>query len=211
MNLPLYSMIRTLRSSEEVILYARLLRISAEDEAATLEFLQSEYASESREYPGEAPAFDAAAARWAAHTLYIAAQVLLYREHKSADLPVLLPAYNGNTDAAALLSADLCLRFLPDVLQQLQLIDPLDPLNSLLLTHLQHWHYSGLVLHEAPADADLQPVLQNPCLKQLYINRIISCRRTKTALLPGLEPAVRNALGIYEDVFWPGFNTRTEL
>jgi len=204
-------MIRTLRSSEEVVLYARLLRITEEDEAATLEFLQNEYASECREYPGEAPAFDAGAALWAARTVYIAAQVLLCREHKGADLSSLLPAYTGTADASALLSADICLRFLPDILQQLQLIDPLDPVNALLTEHLQQWHYSGLVLYETPAETDLQPVLNNPCLKQLYINRIITSRRKQTALLPGLGPALQNALGIYENVFWPGFNTSTAL
>lgn len=212
MNLLLLPMIQQLRKAEEVILYQRLLQVEPDDEQATLTFLQEEYALEQLEYPAGAPVFCPDAAIWAARTVYTAAQVYLYREHKESDLPLLFPDFSGNTDAAAMLSADLCLRFLPHILQATANTDPDDPMICILQNLLHTWHYSGInASPQTVAEPDLRAVFSNTCFTQLYINRIITRRRSDLAKIPLLAPYVKSTLGIYENELWPGYETNTTL
>ena len=51
--------------------------------------------------------FNKDAALWAAKTIYIAAQLMLYRENKSVELAKLLPDYNGEINASSILSSRL--------------------------------------------------------------------------------------------------------
>jgi hypothetical protein len=53
-----YQTIKTLRQSEEMVLYDRLPHISPAEEKQVLGFLQSEYQTENTGYPYQAPAFD---------------------------------------------------------------------------------------------------------------------------------------------------------
>ena len=157
-------MVQHLRQHEEVMLYGNLLHIDDSDAAETVAWLQEEYGKESSEYPHTAPPFDAAAALWAAKTMNAAAQLLLYRENKPEDLGSLFPPFDREIDSSAILSADLCLRFLPDTLRELKLIDSLDPLILILENILQAWHYSGISYPIDPAKTDLETGMADLCL-----------------------------------------------
>src|SRR5690349_9392870 len=110
-----YNMIRSLRTDEQVVLYNNVLEIGEEDLNATLAFLENEFKKESLDYPYTCPSFNLLAGLWGAKTIYTAAQLLLYREHKEADLSALFPDYTNSPDASEMISADLCLRFLPGI------------------------------------------------------------------------------------------------
>ncbi len=192
----------TLRNSEEIILYAYDSLIPSAEHTLAIDFLAIEYENECLGYPGVPPAFDTNAALWSAQTVYKAAQLLLYRKDKEADLPLLLPPFTEPITPGAMLSADLCLRFLPDVLQMAKNIDADDLLVTLLTTFLQQWHYSaiGYKLHVAEDDFDI--IINNFCLRQLYIDRVIARKDQQAALQPVLAPFVKAALGHYQPHFW---------
>lgn len=194
-----------LRNEEALLLHSRLAPGSAEEEALVGDFLDLEYANECLDYPGTAPDYDKAAALWGARTLYVAAQLLLYREHRNDELPALLPPYQGPLTPGAVLSADLCLRFLPDVLQQVKQIDVNDSLAVLLEKHLVQWHYSGVGYPLDEGQLNMHMVSSNVCLQLLYVNRIIHRKHRKLALLPVLQPLVKAAMGHYSSDFWKDF------
>lgn len=202
-------MVKMLRQNEEILLYANILTIDKSDSESVVDFLQNEYYNESLEYSYTAPDFNKDAALWAAKTIYIAAQLLLYRENKAVDLPQLLPEYIGKIDAAAILSADLCLRFLPDILIQLKMIDADDDLIVILENHLVKWHYAGVNYKLAIEQLDFSSVIANQCLHQLYINRIIEFKNLQLAKHPACIELVKASLGFFEQEFWNDFKIAT--
>lgn len=200
-------MIKHLREQEEIILYDSMLNIPQADQKEALSFLQQEYQRESLNYPYTPPPFNEQAASWAATTLYTAAQLMLNREHQEADLSLLLPDYTNNPDPSELLSADLCLRFLPDILQQLKLIDRDDALISILEQKLITWHFSGVNYILAIEKIDFQHIQDNPCLHQLYADRIILNKKIRLAKHPAFESRIAANLGMYAQELWKEFKT----
>jgi hypothetical protein len=202
-----FPVIQHLRQQEEVVLYGNIMNIEADELSTAAAFLQNEYQQEALEYPSTAPAFDEEAAIWGAKIFYITAQLLLYRENKESDLALLLPGFDGACTPSAALSADLCLRFLPDMLVQLKLIDPEDALIDTLEALLSTWHYSGIAYPLVLETLDFMVVLSDPCLQQLYINRVMANKRLPLANHPSLNGFVRANLGIFAPAFWNEFKT----
>ena len=200
-------MLQHLRHYEEVILYGNAFEVPAEEQEEIIRYLREEYAAEAQGNPYQAPPFHPQAALWAARTLYTAAQMLLYREHKATDLEAVLPPFGGERTAAALLSADLALRFLPDLVAQLRVIDPEDRLIAVLEAHLAVWHYSAVTGSPSPDRLDFAPVVSSPCLLQLYVNRVIEHKKTSLAFHPDLVQGVRASLGGYASELWPELNS----
>lgn len=202
-------MVKSIRQNEEVMLYANILEITEEESIKVIEFLKSEYQLESFNYPFCTPAFNSEAALWAAKLLYIAAQLMLYRENKEADLEKLITEFNREIKPSEILSADLCLRFLPAIIVQLKIIDPEDRLISILEGHLKRWHYSAINYTLEIENLDFKQIHESPTLEQLYINRIIEYKKIKLAKLPKFKQRIDAHLGIYVKEFWNEFNIET--
>ena len=202
-----YNTINQLRQNEELILYDRVLHFLDEDEQLVKEFLKIEFEIESQNYPFTPPAYNETAALWGAKLIYTTCQLILYRENKEAELPLLLPVYNNEIDAAAILSADLCLRFLPQALQQTKNIDPDDALITVVENHLQQWHYSGIGYVLNAATVNFDTVFANECMQQLYIDRVIQKKDMQRAMLPLLQKKITAAMGIYSATFWNELNS----
>ncbi len=200
---PLHQTIQHLRQQEALLLHGHLTTIAPDDEAATLRFLQSEYENEQLDYPHEPPTFHPETALWAAKYLFIAAQLLLHRQHETKKLPTLLPVFEGYLSAQAILSADLCLRFVPALLDQLKAIDPEDELIQLLQAQLQRWHYSGVPKIKNTEDIDLTAITTNPCLHQLYIDRVVRHKNKVLSEHPALQPGINASLGLYSELLMP--------
>lgn len=200
-----YETIYQLRTNEEIILYDKLLNINADDEALVKEFLQIEFFVESKNHPFSTPKYNAESALWAAKTIYTACQILLYREHQVAELTNLLPLFAQPITTETILSADLCLRFLPQILSEAKLIDPEDKVIPILESILNQWHYSGIGLILTLDNLDFDPIFSNPCLEQLYIDRVIEKKDRKRAELPQMLEKVRATLGNYTDKYWNEF------
>lgn len=204
-------MVRHLREREEIMLFRNILNIDEYDGAEATGYLQEEYRKESLEYPYSAPPFDPAAALWAAKTMNMAAQLLLYRENKPEDLESFFPAYEKEINGSAMLSADLCLRFLPGTVKEMKLIDSMDSIILLLERILIQWHYSGISYPLDPEKPDLQTVTNDPCLLQLYLNRILHYKNIKLALHPLFRERISANLGLFANDYWKAFNTEKQL
>jgi hypothetical protein len=200
-----YETIYQLRTSEEIVLYDKFLDFNIEDEELVKEFLQIEFDIESENHPFSAPAYDSEAALWAAKIVYTSCQILLYREHKEAELTNLLPLFPQIITTEAILSADLCLRFLPQILKESKLIDQEDLVIPILESILQQWHYSGIGIKLTLEDLDFYPILINPCLEQLYIDRVIEKKDRERAELPQIAEKIRATLGNYAENYWSEF------
>jgi len=201
--------IRHLREQEEMLIYDRLISTTGTEEEAVGVFLQEEYEKEIVGYPGYPPPFEQEAAVWAAKIVFNASQLLLSRDQNNKDLGQLLTGYRATIDAAAILSADLCLRCLPDVITKAREINPDDGLIPLLEEVLQTWHYSGVGYFKGGAGGpgmgekfDWTPVLANDCLRRLYIDRVIGRRAAGLANSPALRSEIRAALGDHSAYFW---------
>lgn len=204
MNHYFLASIKHLREHEEIMLYGNLLTISKEEQVLTTSYLQNEFEKECLSYPYSInPDFNAELALWAAQTVYIAAQLMLYRENKAKELSILLPIYSGaptNTDDN--LSADLTLRFLPHIIKHLHVIDPEDALIPLLVEHLKTWHYSGIAYPLEVKDLNLENIYQNKYLQKMYTDRVIAFKNMALAQHPTIAPWVNASLGIYAKEFW---------
>lgn len=203
------SMIQTLRAHEEVLLFNDILTFTDSETDSVTAFLRAEHEREALEHPPGVPAFDASAALWSAQTVYVAAQLILYRRHEEKDVPLLMPPFSGVIDATAMLSADLCLRFLPDMIVQLKMMDTQDVLIPLLEDTLQRWHYSGVRHPLNPAVLDFAPVVADACLHQLYAQRIVEHRKLVLAELPAFKHTIAAQLGMYGAEFWNDFKNDT--
>ncbi|MBL4754912.1 MAG: hypothetical protein JKY52_15110 [Flavobacteriales bacterium] len=204
-----FNMIEKLRQDEEIMLYGNILKFDELEEIEVIEFLRNQYEAESMDYSHVAPAFDDDAALWGAKTIYTAAQLILYRKDEPDSLAALLPFFEGEFNSSSAVSVDLCLRFLPQMITQLKLIDHEDRLIEVLEKQLYLWHYSGVAYKLKPDKLDLSMISSDPCLHQLYVNRIIANRRSELAQHISNSDLVRANLGIYQNEFWKEFETTT--
>jgi hypothetical protein len=216
------STISHLREQEEMLIYDRFTSTTTEEEKAVADLLREEYAKEVMNFPGIALSFEREAAVWAARIVFNASQLLLSREKGAQDMVELLPPFSGAMTPAAILSADLCLRCLPDIIGKAKEINPDDPLIGLLEHLLGDWHYSGVGYFRLPEDGgesgsaeagsagaggmgdlfDWSPILADDCLRLLYIDRVIERRVKALANLPELRPGILAAMGDHSNSFW---------
>lgn len=189
-------MIRYLRHQEAVMLFGKYAIINEDEFEQVAQFLESEYHQECYEYPGNAPEFDKGAAIWAAELVHVAAQLLLNRQQTMDEIDESLQAYSGELNASAHLSADLSLRFLPRIIDKLQLIDPEDELVSKLDGILSQWPYSAIGrIKEAQVDLDLIITDQN--LLSLYADRVLEKGRIQDVVHQSIQQQLLASLGMY--------------
>lgn len=200
-------MIRTLRSNEIIELHGGKLRMPQEnEELAVLEFLKSQYQQETLDYPHQAPDFNSNAALFGAKIIYISTQLYVFRDSEAHLLSTLIPVFAHNMNASSILSADLCLRFLPQVVIELKNADKEDKLIKILENILETWHYSAIGYQLSKTTSDFNNVLKNQCIRQLYIDRIISRKCMDLAILPQWNSFVSGDLGIFASNLWPEFH-----
>lgn len=196
-------MIIDLRTEEKVTLYDNILATSENENWMVESFLEKEYKTESLDFPYSVPVYDKNAALWGAKLCYVAAQLILYRQNKKEELEELTPKYTGEMNASTILSADLCLRFVPQMMFHLKAMDPEDSLIPLLQNTLNTWHYSNVANGQNGTEVDVQKILENPCLKQLYVDRIIAHKNKYLAQLPSIYPLIVSTIGIHKKEYWP--------
>jgi len=205
-----FHMIQQLRQQEEIVLYENILKKEDGELEKVIDFLEFEYRDESTNYPYTAPSYHPTAALWAANTIYNAAQLILYRDHKETDLNRLFPEFEPVLDASAVLSADLCLRFLPDMIFQLKVIDSQDGLIEILEKIVEKWHYSGMRCDPEIGKLDFQAIASDQCAMQLYVNRIIEYKKLKLSEHPACSKVIKSSLGMYGEQLWKEFKLENE-
>jgi hypothetical protein len=206
----LTSFLHDLLTTGTVTLSGRPAPFEAADLLAADALLRAYYAEDALALPHSAPAFDAAAARWAARYLYYTIQLALVRELSETVIEDYLPDFAGEVTPEAVYSADLTFRYLPDLLHLAKGLAPGDALVARLQATARCWPLS-FVGQERPTPAAEGVVLDHPALRQEYVDRIIRAQNRVWAGQAHLTPLVRAALGGHAATLWPDFQAFTLL
>ncbi len=151
--------------------------------------------------PGDAPPLSVAAAGWALAWLVDACRFLVYRDLDAAVVQRSLAHPCPEPPSASVCySADLFLRFVPDLIRLANAVGTDDPLVDSLHRVAAAWPLSGVGVNKIAADDSLRPVLAHPALIRLYVDRIIARHAVAELANRQLADAVRNALGGYKQL-----------
>jgi hypothetical protein len=135
--------------------------------------------------------------QWAAERLYRACQFLVYREigadEVRADSAVKCPA---PPSPATCYSADLVLRYLPDVFALARGIAREDPLVDGLLELARAWALSSVGVPDV-GEVDVTPFVRHAGLRRLYVDRIITRDDRSRVGDAEIAQAVREAVGAF--------------
>ncbi|WFB66896.1 hypothetical protein [Chryseobacterium sp. WX] len=207
---PFLDTIFLLRKEECITLFSNLQQISPQEEAEAGDYFEAEFEKERLEFLSDQLTCSKETAVWAAKVLYHSAQLYLIRENTEKNIDNLIPRFKGTRDIPSILSADLSLRFLPQVMVALHTVDPEDALIPMLENILTQFHYSGVGY-----DLDLKNVnwteeLQDNTYRKLYLERIVEKRDYKLAEIPFINKLLIAEFGMYKDAFWRELKTITE-
>ena len=205
-----FNMIQNLREQESVLLYQNLFKFEEDEKDAVIKYLTTEFEKEKLGYPFISPKFNSEAALWSAQVVYIAAQLLLYRKTPEEALINLFPNEVEEVTPETMLSADLCLRFLPSIVEELRVIDPDDKLVGFLDNILKKWMFSAVDTKLFPDEIGLDVLFSNQCLTQLYLNRIVKFNNTQLAKYHRINSAIKGNLGLYYQELWPNYKELIE-
>lgn len=166
---------------------------------AVVDFLRSEFIMQSPALPEGDFHFDRDAAYWAAELLYYSSQLLLNREEVFEDVEKFLRQYEGKMDRSAVLSADLTLRFLPDLIDELININVEDPLIEKLQIISKAWPYSMIAACKKEDELDLSILEMDPWLVQLFAERAVHVQNHIVKKIPAINQYYTDTLGIYKE------------
>ena len=203
---PFLQAIEQLLETGTLTLHGRIDEVPAADMRVVLEVLKERFEREATGYPGPPLKWDAIAAGWSVKVVFYAVQLLLYRSHDVDDLAYYFAGLGQPKTAAAIASADICLRYLPSILRQLEAIDVEDVLIPILQGVLHKWHYTGLLAGLTPDPKNLEAILEDESLMQLYVDRVIETKNRAAAALPELSGSIVGALGNHAEVYWKELN-----
>lgn len=181
---------------------------SPEDITTAEELLHIFYEQDTKEMPGQAPAFDKAAALWAASYFYQAVQLTIDREITAEEINQYLKSFPGTITAEAIYSADIVLRNLTSLIELAKGLSPGDPLLGHLKNTAADWPFSsvGIEVKERKNEA---LIIAHSSLRQEYTDRIIFKKDKIRASDQRIHSLVIETAGEYAPVFWPGFETLT--
>lgn len=199
---PFLDTIFLLRNSGSITVFSNLQEISKKEEQEAGDYFEAEFEKERLEFLSTAIHCDKEAAVWGAKVLYHSAQLYLIRENTSKDLDQLIPRMKITTDVPTILSADLSLRFLPQIISVLQTADPYDPLVKILEEILTQFHYSGIGYPLKLEKVNWEKELQDKTYRKLYLERIVEKKAYSLAETPYINKLLVADFGLHKDVYW---------
>ncbi|ASK31943.1 hypothetical protein CEY12_18315 [Chryseobacterium sp. T16E-39] len=199
-----------LRKEECISVFSDIQKISAKEEQDASDYFEAEFEKERLEFLSDRITYNKESAIWAAKVLYYAAQLYLIRENTAKDLDLLIPEFTGTKNAFSQLSADLSLRFLPQIVSALQVLDPVDPLIGRLESILLQFHYSGIGYDLDLGKIDWEDELKEPTYRKLYIERIVEKKAYRLAEIPYINQLLMAEFGLHKDEFWRELKTINE-
>lgn len=207
---PFLDTIFLLRKEECITLFSSLQKISPQEEAEAGDYFETEFEKERLEFLSDQFTCNKEAAVWAAKILYHSSQLYLIRENTEKDIEKLIPGFKGTRDISSILSADLSLRFLPQLMIALHTVDPEDPLIARLEDILTQFHYSGIGYDLDLKNINWNDELKDTTYRKLYLERIVEKKDYKLAEIPFINKLITAEFGIHKDAFWRELKTITE-
>lgn len=191
-----------LMQSGQVTVPHEMVNFEQVDLKDSVVLLEAYHYSDSLEMPGIVPNFHADAALWAAKYIFTTIQLLLLRNIDGAEIDTYLRDYGGERSAEAIYSADLTLRFLPDLLKFGSGLSPADPLIVKLKSTAERWPYSSVGVEELTSQAD-ENILAHPSLRIAYIDRIIQKKDVARLRYTNEKNLLKEVLGNHQAKLWP--------
>lgn len=191
-----------LRKEECITIFSNIHTISKKEEQDAAEYFESEFEKERLEFLSEHLTCDKETSVWAAKIFYHAAQLYLIRENTAKDLDQLIPEFKGVKSISSLLSADLSLRFLPQIIMALQNIDPDDALIGRLENILLQFHYSGVGYDLDLGEINWEKELKDRTYRKLYLERIVEMKAYRLAEIPYINQLLIAEFGMHKNEFW---------
>lgn len=172
MQITLFDFISNLLGKGEISVTQNLSDFTDRDQEEAANALRQMYEQDVLEMPHTAPEFAEKPALWAAIYLYRAIQCSLLRNLEEEKVRELLPIYSGEKNTAAIYSADLMLRYLPDLWNLAKGLAPDDILVVLLRETAQQFPFSSIGI-EGIEKLEIDEILNHSSLRQSYIDRIL--------------------------------------
>lgn len=173
-----------------------------EDMDEAKEILKSYYQEDITEMPYEAPQYFEEAALWAAKYLYNAVQLTVLRDEGKEIIRDQLGAYPGPKNASAIYSADLMLRYLPQLFQVVKGLAPGDVLVEELRKTAVDWPFSSVGI-QLDVQINDDTLFEHLSLRYAYIDRIISEKDMQRIKEPLVLKYIQEVAGEHLDFFWP--------
>lgn len=191
-----------LRKEGTMTIFSDIKLISQKEEKDAADYLETEFGKERLEFLSNEINCDRETAVWGAKVLYHSAQLHLIRDNTAKDLNQLIPLFKGKKDTSSILSADLSLRFLPQIVAVLHHVDPEDQLIKILENILQQFHYSGIGYDLDLKDINWEEELKDKIYRKLYLERIVEKKAYSLAEIPYINQLLVAEFGMYKDEFW---------
>lgn len=183
-----------------------LISFSEEDISEAKKILYEYYKEDIIEMPYTPPAFSENAALWAAAYLFKAIQLTVLRDAGEEMINENLKPFDDEPDASAIYSADLVLRYLPQLFELAKGLAPADKLVQALKKTAGQWPYSsvGIELNEVVED---KLIFEHPSLKYTYIDRIIQMKDKQRSKNETVTKYIHEVAGEHIALLWPRFET----
>ncbi|MEY4178258.1 MAG: hypothetical protein RLY70_1832 [Planctomycetota bacterium] len=148
------------------------------DRARATEILVAFERDYRQELPGTPPPLAHTSALWAAERFLLACQ---FQIHRDVDRELVLTAIPAEApaerSAATHYAVDLVFRFLPDLLRMVIAANANDVLAGVLTEWAHQWPLSSVGIANLDASRfELEPIVHDPCLSILYVDRIVATR-----------------------------------
>lgn len=199
-----FSFVQTLLTDGKITVDGALSAFEEDDLSDSAKLLSRFYEEDIVHMPLTAPAFEAGPAVWAAKHLYLSLQLIVLRELPPQTIEESLEPFNGEISPSSIYSADLVLRYLPDIFNLARGLAPADIMVTKMAESAAYWPFSsvGIPLQQ---EIDDSIILNHPSLKTAYIDRIIRTKDIKRISDENMKEYVMEALGNYAAVLWPDF------
>ena len=182
------------------------MSFSEEDISEAKKILQEYYKEDIIEMPYTPPAFSENAALWAATYLFKAIQLTVLRDGGEEMINENLKPFHHGQDASAIYSADLILRYLPQLFELAKGLAPADKLVQVLKKTAGQWPYSSVAIELNEVVED-KLIFEHPSLKYTYIDRIIQMKDKQRSKNETVTKYIHEVAGEHIALLWPRFET----
>lgn len=198
-NTTFISFIQNLLEQGDIALQNKFKLISKTEEKEAISFLADFYKRIQINQPYQGIPFNKDAALWGAKLMYFTAQFFLIRKHKKGELKKYLENYNKALTPDVLASADIALKFLPQLYELFLNQDSEDIILPLLEEILKTFQYSAIgSIIKLDKERELL-CWDDECYKQLFIDRITEKRDYNLSNHPKITEALDIEVGNHKE------------
>ncbi|MCA9142072.1 MAG: hypothetical protein KDB05_04770 [Planctomycetales bacterium] len=174
--------------------------VSTADQQEAVRLLRECERCDRANWPDGPPTYSEQIGLWSANLLYRACHFVVDRDANPESLSRVLMAEPPEPFSATThYSADLTLRFLPDVLKLARSAAGDDPLVAMLLTLGEQWPLASVGMGPLPA-VNVRCIVADPCLRQAYVDRILKKSDLSRLNNSTVRQAIQASLGLYPEL-----------